>query len=147
MGSDSSWAVIQKVFEGSAKRRGTDIEAALKFARNVQRRRAVVVVVSDFLDGNGWDQVMGALCRRHKVHAICVHDPLDKGIAGLGLVEIMDAETGRRRLVTGRSWAATHGVEARIARLRRVGARAVAISTTEDPFVALHGYFQRQARR
>ncbi len=142
-----AWAVIQHVYEASSGSRGTDLAEALRFALRVQRRRAVVVVVSDFLDPGPWDRALGAAARRHKVHAIAVHDPIDDGLPALGLVELVDAETGRTRLVDARRWTAARGVDARLARIRRTGAGAVALSTGDDPFAVLHDYFQRQGHR
>jgi hypothetical protein len=118
-----------------------------KFIRQVQRRRAVVILVSDFLDESDWDTLMGSLARRHKVHALLVTDPLDEGFRKLGLTEVVDAETGKRRVVDGRFTRPVQSVDARLRRLRRTGAGAVAISTDDDPFQVLHGYFQASGRR
>lgn len=136
------WAVIQHVFEGAAQRHGTDLAEALGFVAQTQRRRAVVVLVSDFLDPGPWDRTLGALARRHKVHAFCLTDPLDDGLSGLGLVEAIDAETGRPFRVDAARLVGRHPVEARLERLRRAGCGARAISTQDDPFHALHDYFQ-----
>lgn len=145
-----AWAVIQNVYEAAGNSRGTDLAEALGFVYGGQRRRAVVVVVSDFLDDGPWDRMLGALSRKHKVHAIAVHDPIDDGggmLGKLGLLEVVDAETGEQRLVDAAKWAATRSVDERLARIRRCGAGAVGLSTTEDPFVVLHSYFQRQGAR
>ena len=66
---------------------------------------------------------------------------------GLGLVEVVDSETGRHRLVDGRSFLAQKVVEERVRDLRRLGAAAVGISTTDDPFASLHDHFHREAMR
>ncbi|MEZ4239643.1 MAG: hypothetical protein R3F59_26515, partial [Myxococcota bacterium] len=145
-----TWAVIQAVYAGHAQGRGTDIAEALRFVRRIQRRRAVVVVVSDFLSPEGapaWEPLLGTLAARHKVHAVCVHDPLDAAVRGLGLLEVVDAETGRTRLVDGWSAVAEQGLERRLNRLRRTGARAVAMSTRDDPFAVLMQHFQREGAR
>ncbi len=141
------WAIIQAVFEGRGVHRGTSVEAVLRFVRQVQRRRAVILVVSDFLDPEPWDRALGSLARKHRVHALLVTDPLDEGLRGLGLVEVVDAETGRRRVFDGWSASPVHTVEQRLRRLRRTGAGAVAISTADDPFRVLHTYFQMQGAR
>lgn len=141
------WAVIQNIFAAEGKRRGTNLAEALGHVANVQRRRAVVVVVSDFLDDGPWGKVLGTLAGRHEVHAICVHDPLDAGVASLGLVELIDAETGRPFLVDGADWSATRSPEARVQALARAGARALGISTQEDPYLAMQRHFQRLGRR
>ncbi|MFT4624461.1 MAG: hypothetical protein ACI8PZ_003120 [Myxococcota bacterium] len=141
------WAVIQKVYEAEGESRGTDLSEALAHLRRLQRRRAVVIVVSDFLDDGPWGAALSSLSARHKVHAVCVHDPIDAGWSGLGLIDVVDAETGRRKLVDGARLAGEWAVEERLRNLRRSGARAVAISTQEDPFTALHRHFHREALR
>lgn len=141
------WEVVQRVYETVGTRRGTNLAEALAFVRRVQRRRAVIVLVSDFLDEGPWPPLIGSLARKHKLHAVLVHDPLDEGLAGLGLVEVVDAETGRVMLVDGASFAARRTVEERLQELRRSGARALALSTREDPYAALHAHFQREGAR
>jgi hypothetical protein len=111
----------------------------------VQRRRATIVLVSDFLDGGDWPRVLAPLARRHELHAFLVHDPLDTGVSGLGLMELIDAETGQPFLVDG-NWGSL-SVETRVEALVRAGARTAAIDTREDPWNALHRHFQRINRR
>ncbi len=141
------WSVIQHVYTSFGQHRGTDITAAVRFLRQVQRRRCVLVFVSDFLDGGEWEKGLGSLARRHKLHAVMVHDPIDVALPGLGLLELVDAETGATRLVDGRTVAATMSVEERLRRLRRTGARAVSLSTEQDPYTVLHQHFQRESAR
>ena len=141
------WAVIRKVYEASGASRGTDLSEALRFVSRLQRRRAVVIVVSDFLDKGDWSTSLATVTRRHKVHAVVVHDRVDTGLSGLGLLEVVDAETGRVRLLDGAKMAAAWAIEERVRGLRRVGARALAVSTDEDPYALLHQHVHREALR
>lgn len=141
------WAVIQAVFEAQGQHRGTDIEAALAFTARTQRRRAVVVVVSDFLDSGGWGDAVARLARRHEVHALLVHDPLDHALPGMGLTEVVDAETGRVALVDAARWMGERSVDESLRKLRRTGARVTALSTRDDPYLALQKHFQRVGGR
>jgi len=142
-----AWAVIQKVYEAHGEHHRTNLAEALAFTSKVQRRRAVVVVVSDFMDDGPWQSALGALCQRHKVHAIAVHDALDDGLMGLGLVEVEDSETGATMLVDGVKWAAKRGLDERVSELRRCGAAAVGLSTKDDAYVVLHQHFHRESAR
>ncbi|MEZ4321936.1 MAG: DUF58 domain-containing protein [Myxococcota bacterium] len=142
-----AWAVIQTVFAAEGRHRGTDLVELFRFVRQVQRRRATIIVVSDFLDPGPWDSLLGSLARKHKVHAMLVHDRLDEGLGKLGLIEVVDSETGRTMLVDGRQYRGTTSVDERLRRVRRMGAGAISIDTAEDPFARLHTYFQQQARR
>lgn len=141
------WSVIQHVYESFGQHRGTDIAQAVRFLRQVQRRRAVLVVVSDFLDGGAWERGLGSLARRHKLHAVLVHDPIDEGLGGLGLVEVVDAESGQVKLIDGSTLSPVSPVAERLQHLRRTGARAVSMSTDQDPYAVLHQHFQREGAR
>jgi uncharacterized protein (DUF58 family) len=141
------WAVIQAVFQGAATSRGTDLSEALRYVARIQRRRAVIVVVSDFLDEGPWDTRLGALSRRHTVHAVCMTDPLDHALAGLGLTHIVDSETAEPRLVDAKQLVGTMSASSRIQRLRRAGVDAFAVSTNDDVFSVLHRQFQQRGTR
>jgi len=140
------WNIIQHAYDATAASRGTDLAEGLGFLAKTQRRRAVVVVVSDFLDDGPWDRVLGTLAARHTVHALLIHDRLDEGLGRLGLLEVVDAETGRLRVVHGRKVRGT-SVEERLARITRTGAKGVVIRTEDDAFRALHRHFQRAGGR
>jgi uncharacterized protein (DUF58 family) len=145
--SGHAWAVIQEVFGAQAAARGTDLAGALGFVSRMQRKRSVIVLISDFLDDGPWGAVLATLARRHEVHGIVVHDPLDLGVSGLGLVELVDSETGETFVTDGAAWAAENGVEARVRALERCGVRAVAIGTGDDADIALHRHFQKVRRK
>ncbi len=142
-----AWTVIQAIFEGKAEGRGTNLTEALGFVARAQRRRSVVVVVSDFLDEGAWDRVLGTLARRHVVHAICMTDALDDGPKNLGLLDIVDAETGEPMVVDTSALTGLAPVATRLARLRSCGVRAFAVDTADDPFMALLHQFHRLGGR
>jgi uncharacterized protein (DUF58 family) len=83
-------------------RRSTSIAAALEFCRRVLPRRAVLFLISDFLD-EGYLQVLRHANRKHDVVAALITDPREAEMPPAGLVTLEDAETGRLRLVDTRS--------------------------------------------
>ena len=87
-----------------APRRSTSIAAALEFCRQVLPRRAVLFLISDFLD-DGYIQVLRHANRKHDVVAALITDPREADMPPTGLVTLEDAETGRTRLVDTRSHA------------------------------------------
>jgi uncharacterized protein (DUF58 family) len=96
--------LIREACEPPGARVATDLAAALDFAGRVQRRRAIVFVVSDFL-ADGWQKPLRTLAQRHDVIAVRIRDPFAAGLdrAGgdvallprAGLLHLADPETGR----------------------------------------------------
>jgi uncharacterized protein (DUF58 family) len=83
----------------SGGRRG-DLAAALESLRRPPRRRGLVVVVSDFLgsDARGpadWERPLRALSARHELLAVEVVDPRELELPDVGLLTVVDPETGQ----------------------------------------------------
>lgn len=75
-----------------------DLTNAVRFLDRVAVKRAVVIVISDFLDLD-FDGPLRRLNRRHDVVAITVTDPRERRFPDRGLVRLVDDETGETRLV------------------------------------------------
>jgi len=84
------------------KHRKTSIRAGLQFLNRIQHRRAIVFLLTDFLD-SGFEPMLKRTARRHDVLAIHIGDPREKEMPIAGLLEVVDAETGQQLLVDGRS--------------------------------------------
>jgi uncharacterized protein (DUF58 family) len=63
------------------------------------RRRGLVVVVSDFLSADAWEPPLRALAGRHDVVAIEIVDPRELELPPVGMLTVVDPETGRAREV------------------------------------------------
>jgi uncharacterized protein (DUF58 family) len=120
-------------------RRG-DLAAALESLRRPPRRRGLVVVVSDFLGDGFWERPLRGLSGRHELLAIEVVDPRELEIPDVGLLTVVDPESGqtlevptgdaefRRRYAEGAA-----AQRATIARaLRRAGAGHLQLRTDRD---------------
>ncbi|MEV7989075.1 DUF58 domain-containing protein [Micromonospora sp. NPDC085948] len=87
--------------------RPPDLADGLDALHRIANRRGLVVVVSDFLDGlpddpaqpAPWERTLRRLAVRHQVLAIEVTDPRELELPDVGLITLMDPETGRRREV------------------------------------------------
>ena len=75
-----------------------DLDGAGRFLERVNARRSVVIVLSDFLDLN-FERALKRLNRRHDVVAVTVADPREERFPRGGLARLVDAESGRERLV------------------------------------------------
>jgi len=72
----------------------TNLGLAAEFARKVLRRRAVVVVVSDFLEVDPYE-ALRPIASGHDVVALHLVDPREERFPTRGLVRLLDLESGR----------------------------------------------------
>ena len=123
----------------SGGRRG-DLATALESLRRPPRRRGLVVVISDFLGDTEWERPLRGLGGRHELLAIEVVDPRELELPDVGLLTVVDPESGqslevptydpefRRRFAEGAA-----AQRARIAAgLRRAGAGHLQLRTDRD---------------
>ncbi len=78
---------------------GTRLDHLLHTGLTSLRGRCVVFVISDFISAPGWDKPLAALARRHDVVAVRIVDPAERDMPNVGLVPLVDAETGEQMLV------------------------------------------------
>lgn len=74
-------------------RQATDIAGAMEFLLSVSKRKAVCFVVSDFFD-DGYLRALQMANRKHDVIAVLITDPREHEIPSVGLVDMLDPETG-----------------------------------------------------
>jgi len=85
--------LVRDVLAAQETRRGTDLTRALRFLSNVQKRRAVVFLVSDFMTA-GYENELRLTARRHDVIGCPVVDPRESSLPASGVLELQDPETG-----------------------------------------------------
>lgn len=89
--------VLLRMLETGRDQATSDLSAGLRRADRVARRRGLVVVISDFLDGGDWRQSLAVLSRRHDVLCFEVLDPRELELPDVGSLTLVDAESGRKR--------------------------------------------------
>jgi uncharacterized protein (DUF58 family) len=88
--------VVRDMLAFAPKGRGTDLAGALSFLGRVLRRRAIVVLVSDWIaTPAGFDRPLAYLSRRHELVAVSITDPVEHDLPPAGLLRVRDLETGR----------------------------------------------------
>jgi uncharacterized protein (DUF58 family) len=69
---------------------------ALRSVRVATRRRGLIVVISDLLDGSDWQRELRALSHRHALVVVEVKDPRESELPAVGMLTLVDPESGRR---------------------------------------------------
>lgn len=85
--------VIREILYFEPKGRSTSLKNALDFLLHITRRRAVVFLISDFMDEGYWNKLKVAN-RKHDLIGIQTFDLAEKDMPDLGLVKIHDSESG-----------------------------------------------------
>ncbi|HEX9793072.1 MAG TPA: DUF58 domain-containing protein [Planctomycetota bacterium] len=132
---------------------GTDIAAAAEYLRGVQKRRAVVFLLSDFLAPLD-ERVLAAVKHRHDLIAVSVSDPHERELPAAWL-RLLDPETGELVEADGRSPAVRRAFadkaargEARLAKtLRRSGVDRLPLCCGEAYLQTLLRFFEMRRRR
>lgn len=135
-------AVIRRVAETprSAQGRRGDLAAALERLRRPPRRRGLAVVISDFLGDSSWEAPLRGLAGRHEVLAIQVLDPRELELPNVGMLTVVDPESGQHVEVqtAKRSLRDNYAAAARQQRveidaaLRRANAATLRLRTDRD---------------
>ena len=134
--------------------RETDLSAALDYLNRVQKRRAVVFLISDFQAPEA-RHALAVANRRHDLIAVSVDDPRERTLPDVGFITLADAETGElievdtrhpqvRELFRDR--AAARSAEL-AQRLKKTGVDQLAIDTDEDYRKSLRRFFRMRERR
>ncbi|MEI6210205.1 MAG: DUF58 domain-containing protein [bacterium] len=90
--------LVREILAAEETRHGTDIGAALRFLSNVQKRKAIVFLISDYQD-QGYEKELRVAARRHDLISCIVSDPREQELPDVGLIELQDPETGELLLV------------------------------------------------
>ena len=159
--------IISDLVDFQPEGRGTDLNGALRFFTNVMKKRCTAFVLSDFLDFSssagdaadaadegglsvGFEEGLKIAASRHDVVGIRVCDAREGELPDVGIVEMQDAETGRKVWVdsasakTRRNYAAYwQRVSAAIEQtLTKCRVDSVEVRTGEDYVAALLRLFK-----
>jgi uncharacterized protein (DUF58 family) len=134
--------------------RGTNLRDVLDTLNRIQQKRAIVFLFSDFLDGD-CERPLRLAGRRHDLIAVWVRDPVEEELPKVGLLELVDAETGGQILVDTASPAVREAYclkrERREDGLRRQfhAARVdkIEVSTASGHLDELIAFFRRREQR
>ena len=151
--------IIRELLSFEPEHHGTDINAALQFLTNAQKRRCTAFLISDFMDLKLGERltVRGEVApiviasRKHDLSAIQIYDRRDAELPDVGLLKVRDPETGARvwadtslssvREAYAKAW---HDQQAALETVyTKTGMRNVSVRTDEDYVKALMRLFAR----
>ena len=91
--------IIREMLDFQPESKRTDVKQAVEFLSSVQKRRTTAFILSDFYVRNDFLQSLQSANRKHDVVAIQVYDQRAKDLPNVGLMKVVDAETGFEQYV------------------------------------------------
>lgn len=86
--------IIREILSFEPAGKLTDINFALEYMTNVQKKRCTAFLISDFIDEHDYQHTMTMANRKHDLVAVQVYDRRDAQLPDVGLVRMCDSETG-----------------------------------------------------
>ena len=91
--------IIREMLDFHPDSRKTDVKMVLEFLTGVMKRRCTAFLLSDFYTRNDFEQALTICNRKHDVVAIQVYDQRAKTLPDVGLMKVVDAETGHEMYI------------------------------------------------
>ena len=147
--------IIRELLDFTPESKGTDIGGALRYMTDALKKRCTTFVISDFIDSHDYYKALTIANNKHDVTAIQVYDKRDAQLPDVGLMRVVDLETGADR------WVNTSSAKVRqtfnkwwyerqqtmIERFNRSRVEHASITTDEDFVKALIALFKKRELR
>ena len=91
--------IIREMLNFQPESKRTDVKQAVEFLSSVQKRRTTAFILSDFFVRDEFQQSLQICNRKHDVVAIQVYDQRARELPDVGLMKVVDAETGHEQYV------------------------------------------------
>jgi len=132
---------------------GTNIAMALEYLNNVQKKRSIVFLMSDFM-AQGYENALNIASRKHDIVGMHLYDESERSLPSVGLVRVQDAETGKFMELDTSSKAVRKKYEDWYndnynyftTNFSRRGLDVLSLSTGEDYVKAMLKFFKKRGR-
>ena len=147
--------VIRELLDFTPTSRGTNINKALEYLTSVIKKHCATFLISDFIDATDYYKALSIANHKHDVTGIQVYDKRESQLPNVGLIKVVDAETGREQWINTSSsnvrkvynkWWYERQLSMNET-MRRCAVDVVSIATDEDYVKALMGLFRKRAVR
>lgn len=144
--------IIRELIEFQPKSQKTDVAQALRFLSGTQKKKAIVFLISDFMSDD-FEQPLKIASKKHDLTGVRVYDPREEKMPNIGMVPMVDAETGKTQLVNTGSKSVRMAYEKyyddRVKyfkeTFRRCGSGVVSTRVDESYVTRLLGYFKSRS--
>ena len=146
--------IIRELVNFTPNKSRTNLSEALMYLSNIEKKRSITFVLSDFFDSN-YEQALSITAKKHDVIGIKITDQKERELPDVGLIYAVDAETGAQRLIdTSDQSLRAHSLQSFDQKdvlfkdtFSRSKADTIHIGTEYDYIKALQIFFKRRSKR
>jgi len=96
--------IIRELLEFEPEDKGTNVGEALRFLTNAIKKRCTAFLLSDLIDMDSqlkpkYENAIKIAANRHDISVVSVYDPRERELPDIGLVRIVDSESGKENWV------------------------------------------------
>lgn len=89
-----AYEIVNRLFSLKIKSKKTDLDGSIKYTLNLLNRKAIIFMVSDFIDEE-FSHSMRGLARKHDLVVVHISDKSESAIPHLGIVPLYEKESGK----------------------------------------------------
>lgn len=94
--------IIREILYHEGSHSDTNIKGALEYFNNIQKKRSIAFLLSDFMDDD-YEAALNIAARKHDLIGMHIFDQAETNLPSIGLIQTIDAETGDAVLIDSSS--------------------------------------------
>lgn len=153
-GHKHTYEIISKVFSLVPKSLKTNLSKAISLANQLITRRSIIVVISDFIDDN-YQKQLKSLGQKHDLILIQINDKRETNFPKLGIIPIVDKESGKSIWINSSSSSFGNSLSDRIATktteledlCKKQNVSYLQLSTDDDYVTKMIRFFKSRNRK
>lgn len=153
-GRSHVFRIIRELLFFKPESHGTSIETALVFLNNVQKKKAISFLISDFMDEN-YEKGLQIVSKKHDLVAIDLYDKKEHEMPSKGLYQFYDNETGKKILIDLNSKANREIIKSNIDKktamksklFRKNGVESISMEINKPYIHPLVSFFKKRKRK
>lgn len=91
--------IIRELITFTPESSKTNMSMALRYLTNVIKKRCTTFLISDFIDTGNYQSALTIANRKHDIVALQIYDHLETELPKVGLMKILDSETGNEQWI------------------------------------------------
>lgn len=140
--------IVRELLSAEPRKKGTELNKALRYFNNTTRQKSIAFVMSDFIDA-AYQDALRIAGNKHDVIGIKIYDKMDQKLPKIGMLRVEDAETGKQKWVDTNSSFVRFEYEKEFFRItdyctevfKKAGCSLLHVRTDEDYIKVLQRFF------